>query len=91
MPPPTRIVAGDLTRYEQARLLEHRARQLEANQRPLVAVPAGVTCPIAVAMLELQAGVLSCRIRRLGPGGDAESRRVAAEDDAGADGEGAGR
>ena len=54
----------ELTCYEYARLVEHRARQLEQNQRPLVAVPPGVTCPIAVALLELQAGVLPARVVR---------------------------
>ena len=53
-----------------SRILELRAEELQQNQKPIVAVPGGVTCPIAVALLEYEAGLLRPRLVRHGPGGD---------------------
>ncbi len=70
--------AGDLSHYEIARLVGYRAEQLEQNQPPRVAVPAGVTCAIAIALLELKAGVLPARIRRRAHGGGGSEAAAAA-------------
>ncbi len=53
-----------LTKYERARIIGARAMQIALGAPPLIDVPKGLTDPIKIAELELEAGVLPMKIRR---------------------------
>lgn len=58
-----------LTKYEKARVLGVRAKQLAMGAPPLVEVPKGITNPLEIAKLELEAGVIPIIIERRLPDG----------------------
>jgi DNA-directed RNA polymerase subunit K/omega len=57
-----------MTSYERSRLVAYRASQIERNAPLLIEPAPGVSCPIALALAECEAGVFSPTLRRLGFG-----------------------
>jgi DNA-directed RNA polymerase subunit K/omega len=66
-----------LTKYERARILGERAKQLDAGAVPLVDVPAGVIDGYRIALLELEAKAIPFIIKRPLPNGKCEYWRLA--------------
>lgn len=58
-----------LTKYERARVLGQRAKQIEAGARPFVSVPENIIDSYIIAELELQQKKIPFIIRRPIPGG----------------------
>ena len=61
-----------LTKYERARILGQRAKQIETGARPFVNVPENVIDSYVIAELELQQKRIPFIIRRPIPGGACE-------------------
>jgi len=61
-----------LTKYEKARILGQRAKQIEIGSRPFVSVPENVIDSYIIAELELQQKRIPFIIRRPIPGGACE-------------------
>lgn len=61
-----------LTKYEKARVLGMRAKQIETNSKPLVSVPDNVVDSYIIAELELREKKIPFIIRRPIPGGGFE-------------------
>jgi len=61
-----------LTKYEKARILGQRAKQIECGATPLIKVPEGVIDAHIIAELELQQKRIPFIIRRPIPGGGSE-------------------
>ncbi len=57
-----------LTKYERARLVSTRVRELEENAAPVVEAGPEET-PLSIALREVDERLLSLRFRRLLPGG----------------------
>jgi DNA-directed RNA polymerase subunit K/omega len=54
-----------LTKYEKARIIGLRAKQLSEGAPPLIEVPPDVTDPIKIAELELKAKKIPILIKRI--------------------------
>lgn len=65
-----------LTRYEQARILGARAKQLNHGAEPLTSVPSNMIDGYQIAELELKERVIPFIIRRPLPNGESEYWRV---------------
>jgi DNA-directed RNA polymerase I, II, and III subunit RPABC2 len=61
-----------LTKYERARILGQRAKQIETGAKPLVRVPENVVDGYIIAELELKEKKIPFIIRRPIPGGACE-------------------
>ena len=61
-----------LTKYERARVLGQRAKQIETGARPLVKLPENIIDSYVIAELELQQKRIPCIIRRPIPNGGCE-------------------
>jgi DNA-directed RNA polymerase I, II, and III subunit RPABC2 len=61
-----------LTKYEKARILGQRAKQIEMGAKPFVSVPESVIEPSVIAELELQQKKIPFIIRRPLPNGSSE-------------------
>ena len=61
-----------LTKYERARILGQRAKQIETGARPFVNIPENVIDSYIIAELELQQKRIPFIIRRPIPGGACE-------------------
>jgi DNA-directed RNA polymerase subunit K/omega len=59
-----------LTRFEKARIIGARSLQLALGAPPFIAIPAGVTDPISLAIKEIGTKSLPISIRRMLPNGD---------------------
>lgn len=66
-----------LTKYERARILGERAKQLDAGATPLVDVPADIIDGYLIALRELEAKVIPFIIKRPLPNGTCEYWRLA--------------
>ena len=58
-----------MTKYEKARILGQRAKQIECGAKPLVKVPENIVDGYIIAELELQQKRIPFIIRRPIPGG----------------------
>jgi DNA-directed RNA polymerase I, II, and III subunit RPABC2 len=58
-----------LTKYEKARVIGQRAKQIETGARPFISVPENVIDSYVIADLELQQKRIPFIIRRPIPGG----------------------
>ena len=61
-----------LTKYEKARILGQRAKQIETGARPLVKIPENIVDSYIIAELELREKKIPFIIRRPIPGGGCE-------------------
>ena len=61
-----------MTKYERARILGQRAKQIETGARPLVKVPENIVDSYVIAELELQQKRIPFIIRRPIPNGGCE-------------------
>ena len=61
-----------LTKYEKARVLGQRAKQIECGANPFISVPEGIIDAHIIAELELQQKRIPVIIRRPLPGGGSE-------------------
>jgi DNA-directed RNA polymerase I, II, and III subunit RPABC2 len=61
-----------LTKYEKARILGQRAKQIETGAKPLVKVPENIVDSYIIAELELKEKKIPFIIRRPIPGGACE-------------------
>lgn len=64
-----RVTSPFLSKYERARVIGVRAKQLSSGYPPRIAVPRGEIDPINVATLELKQKVIPLIIRRTLPNG----------------------
>ena len=61
-----------LTKYEKARIIGQRAKQIESGAKPFIKVPESVIDSYIIAELELQQKIIPFIIRRPLPGGGSE-------------------
>ena len=61
-----------MTKYEKARVLGQRSKQIECGTNPLIKVPEGIIDAHIIAELELQEQKIPFIIRRPIPGGGSE-------------------